>query len=175
MRELFGADPIGPAADRDRADRRQVRLPRPYCGGLAGRLSGTVGTAVNRGAGAASVARRNDLRKRLRENREKRDFIWSMMRCSSSESQTSARPFSEKIPFVLMIGCTTTASKVPAGTDTRSRRSTLIRTGLRSSRKYRSNVYSLPTSSGIVRRKYRNDPSSSGLSTVGNSAPFAST
>ena len=44
-----------------------------------------------------------------------RDFICSMMRLSSSESQTSACPFSEKMPFDLMIGWTTIASNSPAG------------------------------------------------------------
>ena len=47
-------------------------------------------------------------------------------------NQTSAFPFSENSPFDLNVGCTTTASKVPAGTVIRSRRSTRMRTGLRS-------------------------------------------
>jgi len=61
------------------------------------------------------------VRYRLREPKERPDFNWTIMWVLSSASHTSARPFLEKIPPVVICGCTTIALNVPAGTVTRSR------------------------------------------------------
>src|SRR5688500_2124908 len=79
--------------------------------------------------------RRICFRYRFRDPNFSFDFIWSIVRVESSVSQISARPPSPNTPFVLISGWITIDSNVPAGTCTRSRRSTLIVTGLRSGRK----------------------------------------
>jgi hypothetical protein len=76
-----------------------------------------------------------DLRYRLSDPTGRELFICRITRSSSSESHTSACPPSEKIPFVLIDGCTTTALNSPAGTLIRSRRRTRIFSGFRSGRK----------------------------------------
>ena len=54
--------------------------------------------------GAVAVGREYDLRKRLSDPNASLDLICKTIRAESSESQTSACPSSEKIPFVLMTG-----------------------------------------------------------------------
>ena len=55
-------------------------------------------------------------RYRLSDPNASLDFICTMMRFASSVSQISACPFSEKMPFVLMMGWITMQANVPAGT-----------------------------------------------------------
>lgn len=85
-RELLGAYLVRPPRDRDRADLSEVRLVRPY-EPFAWPFPGVY-----------------DFRYRLREPIFSFDFIWIMMRLSSSEIQISASPPSEKMPRDLMIG-----------------------------------------------------------------------
>jgi hypothetical protein len=98
--ELLGANLVRPSGDGDRADGGEIDLRRRYW------LPAVV----------VAVVGRNDLRYRLRVPKESFDFICSIMRRSSSDSQICASPFSEKIPLDLMIGWMTIASNLPAGT-----------------------------------------------------------
>src|SRR5262249_53227425 len=74
----------------------------------------------------------------VRKNLANFVFNWTGNRRSSSENQTYASPFSEKRPFVLIVGRTTVAVKVPAPTFTVSSRSPVSTTGFLSGLKYRS-------------------------------------
>jgi hypothetical protein len=87
VRELGGAHLVGASCDRNRADGGEVRLA------WGGRRVYDFGTRF-RGALAVGEGR-YDLRYRLRDPKLNFDFICSMMRFSSSESQISACPPSE--------------------------------------------------------------------------------
>src|SRR6185437_771286 len=126
LRELCSAHLVRTTRDGNSANGGEIRLSRQSRRvALGARLSGVVVV----GAG------RYDLRYRLRDPKESRDFICSMMWFSSSESQICAFPPSLKMPFALITGWTTMALNRPAGTEMTSRRKTRIRTGLRSLRK----------------------------------------
>src|SRR5438067_4307958 len=126
MRELAGRHLVRPPRDRHGAHRRQVGFRRGAGGGFSLRAYLAGPRAAGGPGSGALVARRNDLRYRLRDPSLIGSFdrICSIMRFASSESQIWASPFSENSPFALMIGWTTIAPKRPAGTSTVSRRST---------------------------------------------------
>src|SRR3982751_2238313 len=117
------------------ADRAKVGLgSRPFELRIGGH-GGEAAALRSDGGAPGAAAREYDLKYRFSEPKGNFDFVWSMMRFESLESQTSARPPSEKMPLVLMIGWRTMASTSPAGTEMCSRLNTRIVTGLRSGRK----------------------------------------
>src|SRR5437016_5492804 len=108
-REFVGAHLVRPARDRNGSHLRQVRLSSV----VLLRVRRTPAHCLTVGADADG---RYVFRYRLNDPSLMCDFIWSITRRLSFESQTSARPFSENTPRALMIGRTTMASNVPAGT-----------------------------------------------------------